>query len=56
VRRISLADGVRAVFQVEGDVDAFLKALVQLPVADLEFEHPSLEEVFLTYYSEGGRG
>jgi ABC-2 type transport system ATP-binding protein len=58
VRRISLADGVRSVFQVEGDVDAFLKALAQLPVADLEFEHPSLEEVFLTYYSdsEGGRG
>lgn len=56
VRLLSQADGVRAVLQVEGDVDAFLKALALLHVADLEFEHPSLEEVFLTYYSEGGRG
>lgn len=58
VRRISPSDGLRGVFQVEGDVDAFLRALAQLPVADLEFEHPSLEEVFLAYYSgpegEGG--
>jgi len=27
-----------------------IKALAAFPVSDLQTEHPSLEEVFLTYY------
>lgn len=40
--------------QVEGTMDALVKALSRYPVADLETEHPSLEDVFLTYYERGG--
>jgi ABC-2 type transport system ATP-binding protein len=40
--------------QVEGTMDALIKALSRYPVADLETEHPSLEDVFLTYYERGG--
>ncbi|MHB1317200.1 MAG: ABC transporter ATP-binding protein [Anaerolineae bacterium] len=36
--------------QVEGDMDALIKALGALPVRDLETSRPSLEEVFLAYY------
>ena len=36
--------------QVEGGMDALIKALAAHPVADLETERPSLEEVFLTLY------
>jgi ABC-2 type transport system ATP-binding protein len=32
------------------DMDALIKALAALPVNDLETEHPSLEEIFLTFY------
>lgn len=41
----------RATFQVEGEMDALVKALAAFPVADLETERPSLEEIFLTLYS-----
>jgi ABC-2 type transport system ATP-binding protein len=36
--------------QVEGDMDALVKAMATLPVFDFETEHPSLEEIFLAYY------
>ena len=36
--------------QVEGGMDGLIKALAAHPVADLETERPSLEEVFLTLY------
>ncbi|MGH2625975.1 MAG: DUF4162 domain-containing protein, partial [Anaerolineales bacterium] len=52
VQLLSQADGTRAVYQVEGEVSGFLKALAELPVADLELERPSLEEVFLAYYAD----
>jgi ABC-2 type transport system ATP-binding protein len=41
--------------QVEGEVDALVKALAAYPVSDLETERPSLEEIFLAYY-EGEKG
>jgi ABC-2 type transport system ATP-binding protein len=37
---------------VAGDMGALLKALAHYPVADLETERPSLEEVFLAFYRE----
>jgi ABC-2 type transport system ATP-binding protein len=37
---------------VSGDLDAVVKALARHPVKDLEIAHPTLEEVFLTYYQE----
>jgi ABC-2 type transport system ATP-binding protein len=39
-------------FMVSGDLDAVVKALARHPVKDLEIAHPTLEEVFLTYYQE----
>ena len=47
---ISKADGSSVNLQVEGEMDKLIKALAAFPVADLEIEHPSLEEVFLAYY------
>jgi ABC-2 type transport system ATP-binding protein len=38
--------------QVAGDMEMLVQALGCLPVLNLETEHPSLEEVFLTYYKK----
>jgi ABC-2 type transport system ATP-binding protein len=38
-------------YQVEGQLDSFIKALAAFPVADIEIERPSLEEIFLAYYA-----
>lgn len=38
--------------QVEGEMDALIKALAKLPVSDFETERPSLEEAFLSFYDE----
>jgi ABC-2 type transport system ATP-binding protein len=43
------ADG-RVTFKVSGDLDAVIKAIARHHVRDLELTHPTLEEVFLTYY------
>lgn len=37
-------------FQTTGDIQNVIQTLGTLPVQDLETEHPSLEEIFLTYY------
>jgi ABC-2 type transport system ATP-binding protein len=47
-------DGRRVTFTLAGDVDAALKAISRHTVVDLELAHPTLEEVFLTYYEERG--
>ncbi len=47
-------DATSATLQVEGTMDGLIKALVHLPVADLQTEHPSLEELFLAYYKGQG--
>jgi ABC-2 type transport system ATP-binding protein len=49
---LQLADG-RATFKFAGDLDPVVKALAGHHVIDLEAGHPSLEEIFLTYYREG---
>jgi ABC-2 type transport system ATP-binding protein len=47
-----VAEGSRVRFTAEpGALDAVVKAIARHPVVDLEFSHPSLEEIFLTYYS-----
>ena len=42
-------------FRVAGDLDPVIKAIARHPVVDLELAHPTLEEIFLTYYEEGRR-
>ena len=48
--------GPRASFLIGGDLDQAIKAIAGHHVTDLEIAHPTLEEVFLTYYEEGGAG
>lgn len=38
--------------QVTGDMEKLVQSLGRLPVLDLETEHPSLEDIFLTYYKK----
>jgi ABC-2 type transport system ATP-binding protein len=45
--------GRRVSFLIGGDIDRAVKAIAAHRVTDLEIAHPTLEEVFLTYY-EGG--
>lgn len=45
-------DDQNVTVQVEGEMDALIKALAAYQVIDFETEHPSLEEVFLAYYKE----
>ncbi len=53
VSLLSQGDGMFATLQVEGEMDGLIKALGAFPVSDLQTEHPSLEEIFLTYYEAG---
>ena len=53
VRMLSV-DEDRVQLEVEGSMDALVKALAQLPVQMLTSEPPELEEIFLSYY--GGAG
>jgi ABC-2 type transport system ATP-binding protein len=48
--------GRRASFLVGGDLDPAIKALARHHVVDLEVAHPTLEQVFLGYYGDGGGG
>ena len=59
VHRLEKVEGVRTLTQdggmvvrmeVEGEMDALVKALAEFPVSRIETELPSLEEVFLIYY------
>jgi len=49
---LSRDDGVSVSLQVEGEMDGLIKALAAFPVADFDTEHPSLEEIFMAYYSK----
>jgi ABC-2 type transport system ATP-binding protein len=51
VSDVAVSDG-RITFRVAGDVDPVVKAMAKHRVLELEFAHPTLEEVFLTYYEE----
>lgn len=53
VSLLSREDDTGVTLQVEGEVDALIKALAAFPVSDLQTEHPSLEEIFLAYYKAG---
>ena len=53
VSDLEASDG-RVSFRVAGDLDAAVKAISHQHVVDIEIAHPTLEEVFLTYYEEGG--
>ena len=48
-------DGARVSFRVAGDLDPVIKAISRHTVVDLEVAHPTLEEVFLTYYEDSAR-
>ena len=39
------------IFQVEGEIDGFIKSLAEYSVTDIDIERQSLEEIFLTYYA-----
>jgi ABC-2 type transport system ATP-binding protein len=43
----------RMTFRASGDLDPVVKAAARHTVTDIELSHPSLEEVFLTYYGKG---
>ena len=44
-------DGLNLTLQVEGEMDALIKALAGFPVVDFDTERPTLEEIFLAYYA-----
>ena len=50
VKVLSRDDATGLLMQVEGEMDALIKALAAFPVSDFETERPSLEEIFLAYY------
>jgi ABC-2 type transport system ATP-binding protein len=54
VKLLSRDRAGNVLLQVEGEMDALIKALAAFPVSDFETERPSLEEIFLAYY-EGDR-
>jgi ABC-2 type transport system ATP-binding protein len=51
---LSVVGGRRVMLQVAGEMDELVKALGAFPVSDLETHRPSLEEVFLSYYTGSG--
>ena len=51
VSALERANG-RISFRAEGDLDAVVKTAARHTVSDIELSHPTLEEVFLTYYGE----
>ncbi|MEX2030922.1 MAG: ABC transporter ATP-binding protein [Anaerolineales bacterium] len=50
VQLLSQDDDSAMWLQVRGDMDVLVKTLAQFPVADIETQRPSLEEIFLAYY------
>ena len=53
IEDLQVTDG-RLSFKYAGELDPVVKALARHHVIDMEASHPTLEEVFLTYYREGG--
>ncbi len=51
VRVLSPDSGRTLLLQVMGDMDGLIKRLAEHPVIEIETERPSLEEIFMTYYS-----
>ena len=51
VQQLELVDG-RLTFSVSGTADAAVKLLASYTLTDIEITHPSLEELFMTYYGD----
>ena len=51
VSDVAASDGQIA-FKAAGNLDAIVKAAARHPVRDMQLTHPTLEEVFLTYYAD----
>jgi beta-exotoxin I transport system ATP-binding protein len=51
VSDVTARDGTIA-FKASGDLDPVVKAAARHPVRDMQLAHPTLEEVFLTYYAD----
>jgi ABC-2 type transport system ATP-binding protein len=47
-------EGRRLRFRADGDIDPVIKVAAHHRVTDMELTHPSLEEIFLTYYGANG--
>jgi ABC-2 type transport system ATP-binding protein len=47
--------GKQVSFRATGDLNPVLRAITRHHVVDLELAHPTLEEVFLSYYGEASR-
>ena len=52
VSELQASDG-KISLKVAGDLDPLVKAIARHRVLDMELTHPTLEEIFLTYYGEG---
>ena len=53
---VALEDrGPRVSFRVSGALDPVIKAIARHRVVELESAHPTLEEIFLSYYQDGAR-
>jgi beta-exotoxin I transport system ATP-binding protein len=50
------ADGARISFTLYDDLDEMVKLAARHRLVHMEYERPSLEEVFLTYYERAGEG
>ena len=50
VELLGKGDQTSLLLQVKGDMDQLIKTLAKYPVADVETQRPSLEEIFLAYY------
>ena len=49
-------DGAELTFDLHGNLDALIKLAARHELVDMMYERPSLEEIFLAYYSEDGGG
>ena len=49
---VSKGNGLDITLKVEGGMDKLIKTLAKYPVSNIETLHPSLEEIFLTYYKD----
>jgi len=52
VTLIDQGDGSSVLLNVAGDMDQLIKTLAAYAVIDVDIERPSLEEIFLAYYTE----
>jgi ABC-2 type transport system ATP-binding protein len=48
------ADGPRLSFTLHSEPDAMVKLAARHRLVGMEYERPSLEEIFLTYYGHDG--